>query len=194
MRVHRLHLLLLGAIFALAALFAGVAMVSYKEQDNDFCASCHTQPETDYVARFKNAVAQNNARDLAALHHRKKEIRCIDCHVGEGWVGRAQVLAIAAWDALKHYAGIARQPAVIVVPVQNEACAKCHAATLTRRGFDNHEHNKLSDRDAPFIRCADCHVTHRQGDERNVFQFREAIFRQCEYCHVEMGKGPRGLQ
>ncbi len=190
----RLRFFLIAVFLGTAALFAGVAGVSYKEQDNGFCASCHTQPETEYVARFERAVAETNANDLAAFHHRKKETRCIDCHVGEGFVGRAQVVAIAAWDAVKHYAGIARQPAVIVVPVQNEACSQCHADTLARPGFANHEHTKLAERDAPFIRCTDCHVTHRVGDERNAFQFRDAIFPQCEYCHAEMGKGPRGLK
>jgi len=134
----------------------GERYASHLEQDNNFCGSCHTQPETEYLTRYARAVAQNDAPDLASFHHRKKEIKCIDCHTGEGFIGRAQVFSLATWDAVKHYTGIQRQPATIVVPVQNEACIKCHADTLAKKGFDNHEHNKLSDPGMPFIRCADC--------------------------------------
>jgi nitrate/TMAO reductase-like tetraheme cytochrome c subunit len=191
--IMRLHLLALAAAVGLIALLAGDAYARHLEQDDRFCASCHTQPETEYLARFEGAVAQNNAQDLAAFHHRKKDTRCIDCHAGEGIIGRGQVLTLAAWDALKYNTGTARQPAVVVVPVQNEACIKCHADALTKAGFDNHEHNKMSDPSAPFIACTDCHVTHRLGDERNAFQFRDAILPKCEYCHVQMVRGPRGL-
>ena len=177
----------------LVATIGGERYASHLEQDNDFCGACHTQPETEYLARYERAVAQKDASDLAAFHHRKKDIKCIDCHGGEGLIGRAQVFSLATWDAVKHYTGIARQPATIVVPVQNEACIKCHTDPLAKKGFDNHEHNKLSDPDVPFIRCTDCHVSHRLGDERNAFQFRDKIFPQCEYCHVQVGRGPRGL-
>ncbi len=193
MRPFHWRFLFVMATFGLITLTVGVAFVSYQEQDNDFCAACHTQPESEYVARSKDAAARQNAIDLAAFHHRKDEVKCIDCHGGEGLGGRAQVIAISAWDALKHYTGTARQPAVVVVPVQNEACSKCHADTLARRGFENHIHTQMFERDAPRQRCSDCHVTHRKGDERNAFQFRDAIFPQCEYCHVQMGRGPRGL-
>lgn len=189
----RWEIFLLVAVVGLVGAIGGERYASHLEQDSSFCGSCHTQPETEYLTRFTSAVAQNNAPDLAALHYRKKDIQCIACHVGEGVVGRAQVFSLATWDAFKHYAQIARQPAVIVVHVQNEACIKCHQDTLVKTGFDNHEHNKMSDPNAPFIRCTDCHISHRLGDERNAFQFRDAIFPQCEYCHVQMGRGPRGL-
>jgi hypothetical protein len=172
----------------------GERYASQLEQNNDFCGSCHTQPESEYLARFSSAVAQNNASDLAAFHQRKKEVKCIDCHNGEGFLGRGQVFSLAVWDALKHYTGIQRQPAVIVLPIQNEACLKCHSDTSAKPGFNNHEHNKMLDSSAPFIRCTDCHLSHHLGDERNAFQFRDAILPQCEYCHVKIGRGPvKGL-
>ncbi len=193
--LHPSRWLALGALIAFAAGIGGVAYVSYQEQDDRFCVSCHTQPEMEYLARNLRADERQAAEDLASFHHRKKQVRCIDCHVGEGFLGRATVLSLAAWDAFKHHAGIARQPAAIVFPVQNEACIKCHAQDVQKPGFENHEHNKYSDpkESPPFIRCTDCHVTHRPGDERTAFQFRDAIFPKCEYCHVTMGRGPRGL-
>ncbi len=189
------RLLGLGAVVWIVASIAGIGWVSYQEQDDRFCVSCHTQPETEYLLRAQRATDQQSAQDLASFHHRKKETRCIDCHSGEGPLGRVEVLTIAGWDAFKYYTHTARQPAVIIVPVQNEACAKCHAEEIRRPGFENHEHNKMFDASdpAPFIACTACHVTHRVGDEQQAFQFREAILPQCEYCHAQMGRGPRGL-
>jgi hypothetical protein len=185
----------IGLLGIVLAILGGVGYVSYREQDDAFCASCHTQPESEYYQRYVQATQTNNATDLAALHHRKKDTRCIDCHVGEGILGRATVVSLAAWDAFKYYTGIAQQPAHLVYPVQNEACVKCHLADMTKPGFENHMHNKFFDgKDpTPFIRCSDCHPTHRLGDEARAFQFRDVILPKCEYCHVQMGKGPRGL-
>ncbi len=179
----------------LCAFVGGVGWISYQEQDNQFCASCHTQPETDYLARFQSAE-QKPADDLAAFHHRKDNVRCIDCHIGEGVRGRATVIAFAGWNALKHYTGIATQPAKIIVPLQNEACTKCHADAIRKPGFNNHFHNKYFElnESPPFMRCTDCHLSHRLGDERTAFQFRNVIFPQCEFCHVKMERGPRGLK
>ena len=190
----RWRFLAVGAVVLVLALVGGVGWVSYQEQDDHFCISCHTQPETQYFDRNTRADATGSAEDLASFHHRTKGIRCIDCHVGEGFVGRAQVVSIAAWDAFKHYTGLARQPATIVIAVQNEACAKCHAQDISAPGFENHFHNKYFDPKLtpPFISCTHCHVTHRLGDERTAFQFRDAILPRCEYCHQQTGRGPRG--
>ena len=196
-RVRHFPFAILGisAIIFLVAVAGSVAFVSYQEQDDRFCMSCHTQPETEYFNRYVQADATKFADDLASFHHRKKEVRCIDCHVGEGIVGRTQVVAMAGWNAFKHYTGLQQQPAKIIIPLQNEACAKCHDAELRKPGFENHFHNKYFDpkENPPFIRCTDCHLSHRLGDERSNFQFRDAILPKCEYCHVQLGKGPRGL-
>ncbi|MBI5032948.1 MAG: NapC/NirT family cytochrome c [Chloroflexi bacterium] len=194
MRLQRWQFIVVGAIAILIVILSGVGFVSYQEQDDNFCASCHTQPETEYLARNLQADATQDAPDLASFHHRKKNVRCIDCHVGEGFVGRTAVLSLAAWDAFKHYTGMAQQPAKIVFPIQNEACLKCHQQEVARPGFENHQHNKYDDPQLspPFIRCTNCHVAHRLGDERTAFQFRDAILPRCEYCHQQVGKGPRG--
>lgn len=187
--------LALGLVAIIIGIVGAVGWLSFQEQDNRFCGSCHTQPETAYLERYARATATNFADDLASFHHRKKDVRCIDCHVGEGILGRSAVVSLATWNALKHIAGIARQPAVIVLPIQNEACVKCHLAQVTKPGFANHMHNKQFDGQdpVPFLRCTDCHINHRAGDERTAFQFRDAIFPQCEHCHATVGKGPRGL-
>ncbi len=194
MHFKRWQILGIGLLVILFAIFGGVGFASYQEQNDQFCASCHTQPETDYLARFTSATATNNATDLASFHHRTKDTRCIDCHVGEGILGRATVLTLATIDTFKHYTGLQQQPAHIIFPVQNEACLKCHLQDVTKPGFDNHEHNKYYDPQLspPVIACVNCHVSHRLGDERTAFQFRDAILPRCEYCHQQTGKGPRG--
>ena len=194
MHLFRWQFIGIGAIAIILAILGGVSYVSNQEQDDNFCVSCHTQPESEFVARNQSADANQTAQDLASFHHRKKDVRCIDCHVGEGFFGRATVVSLAAWDAFKHYTGIARQPAVIVFPVQNEACLKCHLTDVTKPGFDNHEHNKYYDPQLspPSIQCVNCHVSHRLGNEQTAFQFRDAILPRCEYCHQQTGKGPRG--
>ena len=186
--------LFISAVLILIILLGGVGFVSYQEQNDSFCGSCHTQPETEYLARNATADATQSAPDLASFHHRKKDVRCIDCHVGEGVLGRATVVTLAAWDAFKHYTGLQQQPAHIVFAVQNEACLKCHLQDVSKPGFENHYHNLYYDPQLspPPIQCVNCHVTHRLGDERTAFQFRDAILPRCEYCHQQVGKGPRG--
>lgn len=190
-----LRFLALGAGIIVLATIVSVLYVSPQEQANAFCASCHTEPEMTYLARYLRAVEQQSAEDLAAFHYRKQEIKCIDCHGGEGVVGRAEVLAFGARNAFKHYTGFQKQPATIILPLQNEACLKCHDQEVRKPGFENHMHNKpyLSQEPVPFIRCTDCHPSHRPGDERTAFLFRETIFPRCEFCHATVGHGPRGL-
>ncbi len=120
-------------VVVVIAVAGGVSIVSAQEQNDSFCGSCHTQPESTFLMRFEGATA-TEADDLAAFHHEQlyprgssgRPVRCIDCHVGEGLVGRGIVVSLAAWDALKYVTRTARQPAQVVFNVQNEACLKCH--------------------------------------------------------------------
>ena len=190
-----LRFLALGAGIIILAIAISVLYVSHQEQTNEFCASCHTEPEMTYLARYMSAAEQQSAEDLAAFHYRQQAVRCIDCHGGEGSVGRTQVLLYAARNTFAHYSGFAKQPATIILPIQNEACLKCHDQQVHKPGFENHMHNKpfLSQDPVPFIRCIDCHPSHRPGDERTAFLFRDVILPRCEFCHATVGHGPRGL-
>ncbi len=209
MRLRRLlNWRVLGAlvVIGLAALVGGVSFVSAQEQNDQFCGSCHTQPESTYLARFQAAL-NGPSEDLAAFHHKQlyprgssngQPIRCIDCHVGEGLVGRGIVVSLAAWDALKYVTGTERQPAMVVFNVQNEACIKCHEQQVKvnldkpRVPFiiDNHFHYQLFEPGAPAIQCVDCHVSHQQGAEASGFEFPKTYTPVCEECHRDEGKGP----
>lgn len=195
-----------GIIVGLLALVGGVSIVSANEQNDHFCTSCHTQPELTYWDRFQGSIG-GRAEDLAAFHHRQlyprnsataQNIRCIDCHVGEGLLGRGVVVSLAAWDALKYVTGTARQPAMVVFTIQNEGCLKCHLQQVQVNLdkpvkpfiIDNHFHYKLFEKGAPFERCVECHLSHRPGTETNGFQFRDVIIPVCEDCHRKENKGP----
>jgi hypothetical protein len=195
-------LLVVGAL----ALVGGVSIVSANEQNDQFCGSCHTQPETTYLARFQTALT-GEANDLAAFHHKQlyprnsptaQHIKCIDCHVGEGLVGRGIVVSLAAWDALKYVTHTARQPAQVVFNIQNEGCIKCHDAQVKvnldkpAKPFliDNHFHYLLFEPGAPYESCVSCHLAHRVGAEANGFEFTSVYIPVCEDCHQKEGKGP----
>lgn len=203
---------ILVALVALGvvALIASVSVVSGQEQNDQFCGSCHTQPESTYLARFDQAQS-GKATDLAAFHHKQlyprnspdaRSIKCIDCHVGEGFVGRGIVLSLAAWDALKYVTRTARQPAQVVFTVQDEACLKCHdqqvkvglATAQQVFNIDNHFHYLLFTAGAPREPCVSCHVSHREGSEVTAFQFRSVIIPICQDCHQKEGKGPVKMQ
>ncbi len=193
-------------VAAVIAVAGGVYVVSQNEQQDSFCGSCHTQPETTFLGRFDQAMTSGTAPDLAAFHHRMvyprnssgQNIRCIDCHVGEGVVGRGIVLSLAAWDALKYVTHTDTQPAHVVFNVQNEACLKCHdqqvKVNLDKPSkpfiIDNHFHYMLFEKGAPSESCVACHISHRNGTEANGFQFRDAIIPVCEDCHKQEGRGP----
>ncbi|MGB8646609.1 MAG: hypothetical protein WCF84_15320 [Anaerolineae bacterium] len=201
-----LGIVLLGGLLVAAG---GLSFVSAQEQNNQFCGSCHTQPESTYLMRFEQAQS-GDAVDLAAFHHKQlyprdsqgTAIKCIDCHVGEGLVGRGIVVSLATWDAIKYVTGTAQQPARIVFTVQDEACIKCHEAqvkeglaTAEQRFFiDNHFHYLLFTPGAPKENCVSCHVSHRPGSEVTAFQFRTIIIPVCQDCHQKEGKGPTKMQ
>lgn len=208
-RIGVMRLVAIGAATAFIATLSGVSFVSVQEQNNSFCGTCHTQPESTYLERFAS-VSSGPAHDLASFHHKQlyprgsggQPVRCIDCHVGEGLVGRGVVVTLAAWDALKYVTGTARQPAKVVFTIQNEGCIKCHEeqvkqglATANQRFFiDNHMHYLQFLPGAPQERCVDCHPAHRPGTELNGFQFNQIIIPVCEDCHQKEGRGPVKMQ
>ncbi len=209
---HLLDLRLLGivALVGIAVAVGSVSVVSVNEQNDQFCGMCHTQPESTFLARFDQAMT-DNADDLAAFHHKQlyppnsptaQHIRCIDCHVGEGVVGRTIVVSLAAWDALKYVTHTLHQPATVVYNVQDAACLKCHdqqvkaglATAQERFDINNHFHYLLFEPGAPTEPCVSCHVAHRQGSEVTAFQFRDVIIPVCQDCHQKEGKGPVKMQ
>ena len=70
---------------AQAIAFAGAQL----ENHDDFCASCHTDPESEFVNRAHGGTAV----DLASFHT-GEGVHCIDCHSGEGVNSRSHATSI----------------------------------------------------------------------------------------------------
>jgi hypothetical protein len=186
--------LVLLMVAGLVGVVGGIVVGFQLESHDSFCASCHTQPETQFYRQSTDRSAP--PVDLAASHAQEtKHVRCINCH---GGVELGQHLRtffrLAVYDTLKFYTGNYKQPARTSVPIPNATCAYCHAAALTAAGFDNHFHNMLASQGAPPLACVDCHPGHVAADAEAKFVIRRVVFPECNACHRAMGKGPSDLQ
>jgi len=189
----RLSGLAIGAIVVGVAVvgFVPVAGVSYAanlENHDAFCASCHTQPESQYVDK---SLAP--AVDLASAHA-AKDVTCIQCHSGSGVTGRVSAMAMVALpDLLAFRSGNFHDPAVTTKPMGDDHCLKCHADVAQRRDFNNHFHVFLSQwqaRDPSAATCESCHVSHVEGGDSNVAYLVESTtVAVCQSCHAFAGRG-----
>ena len=192
------------ALCLVAVVVAGTGVGLALEENDSFCASCHTQPETLYVRQAQAALGPRSAT-LAALHHRLETVataarpvapvKCIDCHGGVGAVARVHTLVeLGVMDTLAFISGRYEQPARTTRPLPDINCAQCHAEAVAAPGFDNHFHTKLADPQAPTINCVSCHLSHfDQVDPREKYIRRAAVFDRCNECHRQMG-GPTNLR
>ena len=172
----------------LVVLGAATAVTAMQfENHDDFCASCHSEPENTY---FQREVA---AADLASWHS-TKDVRCIDCHSGPDLVpGRISALTLGAKDLLAWVSGHARQPAVHTRPIDDANCLKCHQPVTQQRDFNNHFHVFLSrwqavDKNA--ATCVSCHQSHHtDGEAQLAFLNRDHTVNVCQSCHQTLGGG-----
>jgi predicted CXXCH cytochrome family protein len=174
---------------ALVLLGAGTGAVAMQfENHDDFCASCHSEPENTYVQRESAAPT-----DLASFH-KTKDVRCIDCHSGPGLVpGRVNSLLLGARDLLAWTTGRATQPAVHTRPIEDANCLKCHAEVTAQRDFNNHFHVLLSRwqaQDKNAATCVSCHQAHHtDGEEQLKFLNRVTTVNVCQSCHAVLRGG-----
>jgi predicted CXXCH cytochrome family protein len=173
----------IGGILLSAA--TAVTAMQFENHD-DFCASCHSQPESAYFQR-----EAPDATDLASFHA-EKNVHCIDCHSGPGLVpGRISALTLGAKDLWAWMSGHARQPAVYTRPVDDANCLKCHQDVVQRRDFNNHFHIFLSrwqalDQNA--ATCVSCHQSHStNGEAQLAFLNRIDTVQVCQSCHQSLG-------
>lgn len=175
----------LGALLILG--LSGFAIGANLESRDSFCASCHTEPESQYVQR----TAQDPTPDLAAFHA-GKGVRCIDCHSGDGVSGRLQAEMLGARDALVYLTGRGRQAHHATRPIEDINCLKCHADVLRQRSFERHFHALLpqwQQFSSQAARCVDCHLSHRtEGDPRIAFLIEQPTVRVCQACHAVAGE------
>lgn len=188
------RVLIAGVLAGLIA-FMGLALIVFAqvEEQDAFCASCHTEPELTYFNRTQAAGAVDLATVHAALHHagtHTSTVRCIDCHSGPGVGGRLSSMALGARDAFRWVTGTAIQPAVQTVPIDDANCLKCHTDTPAGTDFDNHFHHYLAEwqsKDASAGGCVDCHTSHTTDGNPSIgFLQQQRMQVVCEQCHIAM--------
>lgn len=184
---------LLLAMLLVPALVVGSA-TALEERDG-FCAACHTQPEEEYFERSRSA-----ATDLASAHA-GAEVRCIDCHSGQGFLGRAVSLRQGASDLVTYLASNYAQPAMTTNPLGDPGCVKCHAqpsgvaelSAPVEHISGSHYHYSEYTREwmirqpDPAGSCAACHPGHSlealPGQGYSVNATTQAA---CEACHAAL--------
>jgi predicted CXXCH cytochrome family protein len=201
--------LIVAGIFGVLLAAGGFAFAASQESNDAFCASCHTQPEATF---FQRSTA-GQPGDLASFHTTKTTL-CIDCHSGQGIVGRIQAELLGANNALKWYTGTAVQPAVLLYPIGDQNCLKCHQ-NVTQRGYapklqvtipgvrinnraggeggNNHWHENLAkwqSTTATAGTCVTCHSGHATGaTAQSGFMVAQNVTNTCNACHQVLRRG-----
>ena len=178
----------------LLMIIAGFLVFSRVEENDAFCASCHSQPEATYFERAQSA----KAIDLASAHAMLAQhdaaavsVRCIDCHAGPGLMGRASAMSQGLRDAIRWVAGTAQQPAVQTVAFGDANCLKCHADVPQVTDFDSHFHRHLArwqQVDVAAATCVSCHAAHTtDGNVTIGFLQQQRTLVTCNSCHKALG-------
>ncbi len=172
----------------------GILTALHLEENDTFCAACHTQPEVKYLQQTESTPAQT----LAAFHAHvgatspSGNVRCIDCHSAAGTFGRALGLSQGARDLAAYLSGHYHAPAVTTNPLPDASCTKCHAevvpAQIVRHvtSLKNHFHDLLPlwhQLDSNAARCTDCHTAHTDGSSGDSFVNNGAASAVCDSCH-----------
>ncbi len=186
-------LTIIAAILVVGAAVIGVGAIGSAlamENQDSFCASCHTEPEVTYYQQSVQAPVVT----LAAFHT-TKQTACIDCHSGGGPLGRAEGLIQGADDLLIYYSGNYRRPAITTNPLGDDSCVKCHDNVFNRRrggrNTDGHYHAFLSRWqavDSNAAHCVTCHTSHTQAAANQQFLDAARVNQTCDDCHAVIGE------
>lgn len=178
----RLSWPVVGIGLGLLLLFAGGGFtVVHLEENNEFCASCHTEPETAYVQRTSAAPV-----DLASAHAVER-VACIACHSGEGAVGRVDAFVLGAQNVVRFVSGNYQSPTQAQTPIHTDHCTKCHSNLLSTLSTRNHFHYYTPQWDNPTA-CVACHPAHPTDRTAETGYTLESDVRPaCEACHQVLG-------
>jgi hypothetical protein len=179
------------AVVALSVLALGGVGVSLALENQDaFCASCHTEPE----ATFYQQSTQSIPGTLAAFHT-QKETACIDCHSGGGILGRSKGLTQGAQDLMAFLTGTYHHPAITLNPLGDDSCLKCHqdvsqSRSGGSRATNGHYHLFLprwQAADPQAAHCVTCHTAHTHGLDGLEFMTQGRVAQVCDDCHAALG-------
>ncbi len=184
-------------IGAIVFMIGGVGVSLALENQDVFCASCHTEPEVTYYQQS----TQSNPTTLAAFHT-QKQTGCIDCHSGGGALGRSEGLIQGGQDLMMFLSGSYHKPAITTNPLSDDSCTKCHSNIFTRtgnrgggrggEGRNGHYHYFLARWQAAdpnnAAHCVTCHTAHTTGLNGLQFMNQGQVAQQCDNCHAAMGR------
>lgn len=181
-------------LLALAAPASWLATDRLEENDA-FCNACHLPSGAplhernlaDFLERpavslaVAHAAAGNEARPDAAF-------RCIDCHGGTGFAGRARVKLLSARDALMYVTRRFAEPDGMRWPLRDEDCRRCHATfAAAASGWGEPGFHELAVHNRELgVGCVECHLAHpRGGLAERALLHPEPVRAQCARCHSE---------
>lgn len=191
-----LGLLLAGVLGAPA----GWLGTDYLERDNDFCNACHLEPgvalhvdiRRDFDARPAASLAGVHAQAMHPERGEGSPFRCIDCHGGVGWVGKARTKALAAKDGFWWVVGDFEEPTGMEWPLWDADCRQCHpdfreAEQSPEAASGNPPFHALGVHNVELgVSCVECHLSHETGGEEDLYHLRPAHVREkCALCHAE---------
>ena len=192
----RLKSPLVGITLVLVFLPAAVIGTATALEGHDpLCSACHTEPEAEYVLR-----SLSDPSDLASAHA-PAEVRCVDCHSGEGLFGRSVSLRQGASDLAAYLSGTYAQPAITTNPVGEVGCTKCHdtpgssgvyartegGVTSSHYHFREYAAEWLSREADARGSCGICHRTHALNTLANQgFVINSELNAACEACHAAL--------
>jgi len=191
----KLRWILLGFISALLLPVVAIGTATALEGHDPFCSACHTDPEAEYVLR-----GLADPTDMASAHTRV-DVRCIDCHSGEGLFSRSVSLQQGTSDLLAYLSGSYTQPAITTNPVGEVGCTKCHDApsslgvyarteggvTSSHYHFFEYSAEWLSREPDPRGSCGICHKAHTLNTLANQgFVIDSELNSACETCHASL--------
>jgi nitrate/TMAO reductase-like tetraheme cytochrome c subunit len=198
LRVEARHLRTFGiaAVCAMLLSLASWTVTDRLEQRNDFCTSCHLEADVPLHIDIRRDFDAAPPRSLASLHGGSavegrvdSAFRCIDCHGGKSWKGRARVKALAAKDAFWYAVGRFEEPDHMAWPLWEEDCRKCHAGFDTQRSepWENQRFHELPLHNVDLgVACVECHRSHDSGgDPKAHFLRADWVRTQCTRCHME---------
>ncbi len=196
MSAKRGRLVWIAAMFAVIGAPTGWVVSDAVERQNDFCNACHLPdggPPLHLVIR--EDFDQRPPVNLAGLHASMiradmsppDPARCIDCHGGVGFVGKARVKMLAARDALVWLSGDFDEPDHMSTPLVDADCTQCHPHfDETPSGLPRPRFHELGVHNRELgVDCVQCHQSHEPGDAEFHFLDLAHVRNQCANCHSE---------
>ncbi len=193
-----LPLLLWGGVLALLSAPTGWWVTDVLERDNDFCNDCHLQDERPLHLDVRRDFDAAPAVSLAGAHGAAqvnangdpaRAFRCIDCHGGTSFAGRARVKLLAAKDSFWYVTGHFEEPEGMRWPLWDEDCSKCHASFDASEvpAWESPRFHQLAVHNVELgIDCVECHQVHETDVKPNNYFLRASQVRaQCARCHID---------